>query len=343
MRDGYRHALELLAGGDEPAARRALEALEVPLLSGPQAASSEELAGIETGLAEELAAADPRSLLPVAVLHEALDRDALERREIALAAHAREVAAALAGLAARRKGDAGRPLATRLLLGLAAHLVHSLPTSLDERTFLQVLAYDENDETARLFLAAGAERAGRYPEAAVQLERLLKAHPENDSENAEARLHLAVNLRRLGKTHDADRLLASLIQGPSKATESWVLAVAYHETGRALLAAGRLDEAERSLREGLARLPGDEKLLLELAAVRELRHEPAQVRQVLAGFRPGHAEGAGGESARHRYTHPSAAVLEQTWKDLVGAVPENLPALAAALQRTPGRKERNRS
>ena len=345
VREAYRHVLEILAAGDEPAARRALAAFEAPLLTGPHAASSEDVATIELGLAAELAAAEPRCLVPVTVLHEALYRDALERHESLLAAHARDVVLALADLAARQSGDAdGRRTAARLLLGLAAHLVPSAPAGLAARTFLQILAYEEDNETAHLFLAAGAEREGRYPEAAMQLERLLKTHPERP-ETAEARIHLAVNLRRLGRTHDADKLLAGLIQSPpataSGTIEPWVLALAYQETGRALLAAGRLDDAERSLHGGLARLPGDEKLLLELAAVRDLRHEPAEARQALAGFKPGRVEGAGGESARHRYTHPSAAVLDETWNGLVRTAPESYPALAAALNALPAKAGRS--
>jgi Flp pilus assembly protein TadD len=347
VRDAYRRALELLAGGGEPAVRQALSALtalEAPLLTGPNAVLPAEVAEVELELARELAAADPRSLLPVAVLHEALYRDALERRESVLAVHSREVVFALADIYARRSGDAaGRRTAARLLLGLAAQLLRNAPPGLAERAFVQVLAFDESDETARLYLAAGAERQGRYPEAALQLERLLRSHPDH----AEARVHLAVNLRRLGKTHDADRLLAGLIQGPAAAKEDWVLALAYHESGRALLAAGRLDEAERLLREGLKHLPGDEKLLIELAGVFDLRHDPAQARQLLAGFKP---VPGNGESARHRYTHPSAAALDQAWSDLQHSLPENLPALAAALkpaavsrERREGRKDRSGS
>ena len=139
-------------------------------------------------------------------------------------------------------------------------------------------------------------------------------------------------MRRLGKTRDADRLLAGLIQGPaavSETAEPWVLALAYHETGRALLAAGRLDDAERVLREGLRRLPDDEKLLLELAGVFDLRHEPGAARQVLAGFKPAHGTA---ESARHRYSRPPAEALERSWDELERTLPESLPALAAALQ-----------
>jgi tetratricopeptide (TPR) repeat protein len=336
VRDGYRRALELLAGGDEPAARKALAALEAPLLTGPNAVLPEELAGVELEVARELAAADPRSLLPVAVLHEAIYRDALARRESVLAVHSREVVFSLADLSVRRNGDAaGRRTAARLLLGLAAQLLRNAPPGLAERAFLQVLAFDEDDETARLYLATSAERQGRYPEAALQLERLLRSHPDH----AEARVHLAVNLRRLGKTHDADRLLAGLIEGPAAAKEDWVLALAYHESGRALLAAGRLDEAERLLRQGLKRLPGDEKLLVQLAGVFDLRHDPAQAREILAGVKP--HQGSGESAPRHRYTQTSMAALDQTWSDLQHSVPESLPALAAALK--PGASRKGRS
>jgi tetratricopeptide (TPR) repeat protein len=329
IRDAYRKALQLLAGGDEAAARRAVDGLESPLLTGPNPAAPEDVAEIELGVARDLAAARLESLLPVSLLHASLYRDAWQRHDFLVAAHTRELVFGLAGLTAEHGGAAGKRMAVRLLLGLASHLAESASVELRERIFRQILAYDKDEPSAHLDLAAQAEREGRYPDAVAHLEHLLRAHPED----AEARIRLAVSLRRLGKPADADKLLAGLIQA-KEATEPWVLALAYQETGRALLAAGRLDEAERFLRGGLERLPGDEKLLLELAEIFDRRGDPAQARQVLAGYHPTR-EGA--ESARHRYNRLPSAALDHAWTDLVRSAPEGLPALADALRPAPRR------
>jgi Flp pilus assembly protein TadD len=335
IRDAYRQALGLLAGGDEAAARRAVAALEAPLLTGPTPASPEDVAEIELGVARDLAATHPRIVLPVALLHESLYREAQQHRDFVLAAHTRELVFGLADLCVARGSDAaGRRTAVRLLLGLASHLAESASDSLRDRIFRQILAYDKDEAAAHLYLAAKAEHEARYPEAVTHLEALLRTHPED----AEARVRLAVSLRRLGKPADADRLLDGLIKGlaaapgtpeSTEATEAWVLALAYQETGRALLAAGRLDEAERFLRAALERLPGDEKLLLELATVFDLRNDPAQARQVLAGFHPVRG---GDESPRHRYNRLPTGALDRAWSDLVRSAPEGLPALAEALR-----------
>jgi len=327
----YRKALHRLAAGDEPAARRAVADADTPLLSGAKAAMPEDVAAIELGVAKELAAKDPRSLFPIAVLHAALYRDALEGTERLVSTHEREMVFSLADLYAERNPDAdGRRTAAQILLGLAAQLVRTAPAGLCERAFRRVLDLDEDNATALLYLAVDAERVGRYPEAVSHLERLLRAHPGH----AEARLRLAVNLRRLGRPRDADVLLAGLVDpagGPAATSEPWLLALAYHETGRALLAGNRLDrldDAERVLRAGLKRLPGDEKLVFQLAEVFELRHDSAQARQALAGFKP---DRESAESARHRYTRLPQEALDQVWSDLARSLPESLPSLAAAL------------
>jgi len=333
VRKAYLEALRLLAAGDEPAARKAVAALEASLLTGPDPAMPEDVAEIELGIAKDLAAADPQSLLPLAVLHASLYRDTQQSpqqdRHPLVTTHAREMVFSLASLIADRR------TAARLLLGLAAQLVRTAPPGLSERAFRQVLTLDEddeNDEAALLNLAVDAERHGRYPETVSLLERLLRAHPDQP----EARLRLAINLRRLGKPRDADKLLAGLIQGPtaaSEAMEPWVLALAYHETGRALVAAGQLDAAENVLREGLQRLPGDEKLLIELAGLFDLRHDPAQARQILAAFKPPRETA---EAARNRYNRMPYEALDQAWNDLLHSLPEALPALDAALRHKGG-------
>ena len=333
IRDAYREALRLLAAGDEPAARRAVTALETPLLTGQVPASPGDVTEIELDVARDLAA-HPQSLLPVTLLHAALYSDAMQRHDLLIATHHRELVFALADLYAERGADAkgakaadAQRTAARLLLGFASRLPESASPLLRERLFRQVLAYDPDEPATVLYLAAEAERGGRYPEAVTHLERLLLLRP-NDPE---ARLRLAVNLRRLGKPADADRLLDGLIRAPEapETSNAWVLTLAYQETARALLAAGRLDDAQTFLRDALQRLPGDEKLLLQRASIDDMRSDPGRAREILAAFHPVR-EGA--ESARHRYNRRPADALNQAWNELVRAAPEQLPALVDALK-----------
>ncbi len=326
VRGAYRQALQLLAAGDGPAARRAVAELEGPLARG--GSGSEDLAEVELEVARDLTAAGPRSLIPVILLHEALYREAQARRDRLLSTHARELTFRLIELYAERSGDpAGRKTAARLLLALAADLIATAPPGIKNRTLRQILAFDEANAVALLCLAVEAERTGRYPEAVDHLQKLLQADPEH----GEARLRLAVNLRRLGKGRDADRLLAGLVQAPEP--EPWVLALACHELARARIAAGQLDEAEKLLLDSQKRLPGDEKLILQLAQLYDLRGDPTRARQALARFKPGSSTqpGDSSEAARHRYNQPPFDLLDQTRKELEESVPEHLPALAVAL------------
>jgi Flp pilus assembly protein TadD len=321
IRNTYRQALQLLAGGKEADARRAVAALETPLFTGPEPADSEDVTKIELDVAQSLAAVRPQSLVPIVLLHASLYRDAQQRRDFLFAVHLRETVFALTDLFAERGND--QKAAARLLVAFASQIVEIESPRQRERLFRQALTYDPDEPAAHLCLAAEAEREGRYPEAVAQLEELLRTHPEN----AEARLRLAVSLRRLGKPADADRLLDRLIH--EKAVEPWVLALAYQETGRALLASGRLDDAERSLRAGVQSLPADEKLLFQLASVFDLRNDPAQARQILAGFRPAKDST---ETPRHRYNRVPSDALNRAWNDLVRSAPESLSALAEALR-----------
>ena len=99
-----------------------------------------------------------------------------------------------------------------------------------------------------------------------------------------------------------------------------------------MLTSRPLPGAEKLLREGLQRLPGDEKLTLLLAAALERGGQRGAARDLLARFQ---LEGndAGG-TARRRFNHPPENLLDDLIADLDREAAERVPTLDVPLQRT---------
>ncbi|HYH47878.1 MAG TPA: tetratricopeptide repeat protein [Thermoanaerobaculia bacterium] len=321
VRDSYRAVLRRLVEGDRNGARDAMLELQTKVLTGDRPAVSDDLVEVELDVAAELAREDLESLVPVLTLHQVLYREAVRKAGFLLSTHNRELIFRLVDLYAERSGSPeGKRRASRFLMGLAAEMVWTAPPSLRARVFQQILAYDSRQEAAILCLAVDAERQGRYGDAVGYLERLPPGHTES-------RLRLAVNLARLGKMQEARKLLREL-SAPAAKAEAWQLAVAWQEMARLQLAAGDLDGAEQTLREGLQRLPEDDKLALQLGLVRDLRKDPRGARDAVADL--GKTPGAGG-AARHRYNQLPLESLDQAWIELQEQGVGQIPALAAVL------------
>ncbi|HWN43348.1 MAG TPA: tetratricopeptide repeat protein, partial [Thermoanaerobaculia bacterium] len=322
VRDGYRAVLRRLAEGDRNGARDAMLELQTKVLTGDRPAVSDDLVEVELDVAAELARQDLESLVPVLILHQVLYREAVRKAGFLLSTHNRELIFRLVELYAERSGSPeGKRRASRFLMGLAAEMVWTAPPSLRARVFQQILAYDNRQEAALLCLAVDAERQGRYADAVGYLERMPPGHTES-------RLRLAVNLARLGKMQEARKLLRELSAANPAKAEPWQLAVAWQEMARLQLAAGDLDGAEQTLREGLQRLPEDDKLALQLGLVRDLRKDPRGARDAVADL--GKTPGAGG-AARHRYNQLPLESLDQAWVELQEQGVGQIPALAAVL------------
>lgn len=332
VRDGYRAALRRLAEGDREGARDAMLELQTRVLTGDKPAISDDLVEVELDVAADLARRDPESLVPIVTLHQVLYREAARKAGFLLSTHNRELIFRLVDLYAERSGTPEAKLrAARFLMGLAAEMIWTAPPSLRARVFQQILAYDNRQEAALLCLAVDAERQGRYADAIGYLQRLGPAH-------SEARLRLAVNQARLGKMQEARKLLRE-VSGPEAKAEPWQLAVAWQELARLQVAAGDLDGAEQTLREGLQRLPEDDKLAIQLGLVRDMKKDPRGARDAVAGL--GKTPGAGG-AARHRYNQLPAERLEEAWTELQEQGVGQIPALAALLGVAPaGETPRN--
>ena len=321
VRDGYRAALRLLAAGNRDGAKDAMQELQSKVLSGDKPATSDDLLEVELEVADDLARKDAESLVPVLTLHQVLYRDAVRKSGFLLSTHNRELIFKLTDLYAERSNHPERRgRAARFLMGLAAEMIWTAPPTMRARLFQQIVTYDDKQETALLCLAVDSERQGRYADAVGYLQRL-PAEPE-------ARLRLAVNLARIGRVQDSRKLLREVGEQTSPKPEPWQLAIAWQELGRLQIAAGDLQGAEQTLREGLRRLPEDDKLAVQLGMVRDLKKDPRGGRDAVAGL--GKTPGTGG-AARNRYNQLPTDKLEEAWTELQQQGIERIGSLAAVL------------
>jgi predicted Zn-dependent protease len=132
----------------------------------------------------------------------------------------------------------------------------------------------------------------------------------------------------VGQTAEAEESLRALIR---EETGGWRLTLAYQELARLLMARDP-GAAENTLREGLARLPGDEKLTLLLAAVLDRKGNRGAAREAIAGLTPERNDGGG--AARNRYNRPAEEPFGTVLADLDREAEARRPALAAALEKT---------
>lgn len=322
VRSAYREALGRLAAGREADALVAVAALEDSLLTRKKAVTLEQLVEIETGAALELAVADPAVLAPLLRLHQRLYEEAHIKRRHRGSTLAREIAGRLTDFC-RERGQAD--LAHRFSAVFGIQLVRGGVTIQGGQMLQGVLAQDPEDEAILLEKASSAERHSASAEAAEHLEAVLRAHPEN----REARLRLALAQARMGKTNEAQTGLRAILQ---EETGGWRLSLAYQELARLQMTQGSYG-AMRTLREGLDRLPGDEKLTLMLAALLDRSGQGAEARLLLARLKPQEGEDGGG-AARRRYSRPPEEPFTTRHQELGREAAANLPALAAALEKT---------
>lgn len=329
IRKSYREALARLAAGDPADAATAVSTLETSLLTGKGRFASEDVAEIEVDLIRELARKKPEILEPVFMLHQRLYRQAAEEHNYLLVSHARDVALQIADVHAElHRNPEGRTRTARLLLGLAADLLKTAPPAMRERTYQRILDLDEANPDALLCRAVDRERQGKYPAAVEALERLLRLHPGH----GEGRLRLAVNHIRLGNAREGKPLLEELVRTPPDRIDRNVALLARQELVRFLMSQEDLAAAERLAREGLESAPGDEKLSLQLALIRDLRQDARGARETLEPLEE-RSPPPDPVSARHIYNTLPLQRLEALRDELAANAAGHFAALAAALGR----------
>lgn len=323
IRSAYRDALARLAAGREADALAAVAAFEDGLLlrkGKPVPGLADQIIEVETETARELARKDAAALAPLLRLHQRLYEEASVKGRLQGSSVAREVARGLADLCR----ELGRTeLARRFATVFGVELLRRGVSVQGAQMLQSVLAEDPGNEAALLELASSAERRGAHGEAIPYLQALLGAHPDH----RDARFRLTLDQALLGRA-EAEKGLRAVIQ---EETGGWRLALAYQELARMQLAQ-QLPGAVRTLREGLQRCPGDEKLTFLLAALLDRTGQGVEARQLLAGFKPQESEGGG--AARRRYSGPPEEPLATLNADFGREAAEKLPALVGALERT---------
>ena len=294
MRAAYIEALRLWSRGDEVAARRALADLELALEAAAEPRSWRQMITVERLTALTLAKSNPATLMAVALLHSDMFNWYLARRESQLASHSWRMTAMIARVATTIEGwQPPGGFSECVLLDLAGRLVRSGQRHSAQQLLETAVDLVPESAPARLGLGALYERTG-YPEEAVnELKTLYKMHPEH----FEGRLRLAVNRTRLGEEKAAEELLRGLV-APS--SPLWIRTLAYQELGRLLIEEERVEEAEALLREGVALIPGNQRLQILLAHLLDQTGRPKEAETVvdqLSGIGSQHSV-----SPRYRYS-----------------------------------------
>ncbi len=328
--DGYRGVLELVAAGQRDDALAALYDFETGAMEGREPKEVQRLLDAEVEVVKWVGVKDLEALVPMLALHQDAYRMYVDRGQPLLAGHSSRLAASLADLYAREGGSEGsRVLGARALasLGIYSQLVGVKLQGLG--LMLHALDFDPNDAAALLGIATVHERSGNYHRAAERLLQLLKVEPNN----REGRLRMAVNLARLGSTHDARRLFEGLI---AEHRDDWETVVAYEQLGTLHREAGRMGQAESVLQEGLERYPESECLRTELAFVLDVEKEPKRSLAVILKLPDG--AGQRGPSARRRY----GMGPQETYDRALAALHENAATRVARLARLLGDTGRDR-
>ncbi len=334
----YRKILLDWSAGDTEKAPDALIALETAVVVDGEPKTRKILFDAEQKVIHQVGAADLEVLVPISVLHHEAYRRLLERRtrgEAVAMVHTRKMSRDLAVLYQQQSGSEGAALvASRVLTSLGGMLLQSAQQLPAAEMFLQASELDARNLAAFLGLASIYEKNAQ-PESAVKvLRKALEAEPGNPSGNMEARLRLALNLKRLDQTEEARKLLEDLV---AVTDPSWVTPLAFQELARLHSDRGRTSEAEKVLRKGVERFSGDTRLEIQLAAVLDRRgaagEATALVEKILAS--PAQGVAGGGASGRFLYNTVRPELFEPARSFLAENSKSRLPVLALALSAPP--------
>ncbi len=327
-RDTYLEALAWLRSGDRAAARLALVELESEAVRTEVASlapdAEQQLLRNQVVAALELAGRRADNFVPLIWLHEQVFQRYHRHRRYLLATHSRNALSALsqAYLKATGRSPEARRLAGAAFASIGGYFQQMGDKVGAARAYGQALDYEPAQEAALIGLATVHETLAEYGEAADLLERFLEWRPGD----TQAHLRLAVNLRRLGKNRRALKHLRACVEDRSRS--DWITAVAYQELADLHAEGRRYPEALAVLDEALERLPDQQRLHLQLAALLDRMDRPGEARAVID--RLDVQAGRELDSPRLRYSQRPTVDLLRTRRLLAEEARRLLPPAAVA-------------
>ena len=261
----YESALQRFAGGQTDTAFDLLRDIEN---RQTEAGKGEELLAAERRVIADLGERDVQALAGIVLLHHDAFLRYRKAQRLRLAAHAlRVVIETTASPQMRAAPPPIKRVASLALTSLAGTAVQLNPPDAAE-LLRRAIDLDPLDAGALLAVGAIYEKYGNYGEAVGALKRRVAIDP-----SAEARLRLAVNLRRTGDTAGAETLLAALAASTEPADE-WTEILAGQELASLLGDLGRTADAVALLRQAVERHPLDGTLRIQLSLMLEKSGHP---------------------------------------------------------------------
>ena len=274
---GYLGALRVLAEGDRNAALRHLYEIETRVLEQIEHKPLELLERLEMETLATLLPEDRSALLPVVLLHaEAVGGYRAGRRAALVAHHERMVVNLARDYAGRVETDDARRDAALVLSGIAAQLRRMGTLGRAREIYRHALAAEPNNEDLVLAIAAIQERLGRSSEAVATLEGLgvKRLGPE-------ARLRLALNLRRTGQHTKAREMLVQLSRDRLKKADEWIKILCYQELATIALDRDGVRAALAKVNQALARWPNHRALRIQSAYLLDRAGKTEQASAIL--------------------------------------------------------------
>ncbi|HEY4564244.1 MAG TPA: tetratricopeptide repeat protein, partial [Thermoanaerobaculia bacterium] len=219
--------------------------------------------------------------------------------------HTRNMAKDLALLYQEQSGSEGASLvASRLLTSLGGLLLQAAQQLPAAGMFQKAIELDGHNVPALVALATVYEKNAQTESAVKLLRQALALEPAN----AEARLRLALNLKRLDQAAESQKLFEGLT---TEKEPSWVTPLAYQELARLASDKGKGSEAEKVLRRAVERFPEDLRLRIQLAAVLDHRGAAGEATAMIEKALESSGSGAKtGEVASSRYLYNAVRVDE---------------------------------
>ncbi|MCH9646767.1 MAG: tetratricopeptide repeat protein [Deltaproteobacteria bacterium] len=309
-----------------PPASLLLTRMEHSQLSGEAAKRRGGLSGVDqVDAALELAREHPEILVPLVRFHANIYRRHHRNKNYLLARHSRGMAYQLANSYVELSGSEGaRRIAAANLVSIGGYLqkIGSVPGA--RNAFEVALEYDPDDQAALLGLGVILESYSEYEAAAAILEHLVEVRPKM----TEARLRLAVNLQRIGKSKQARRLFERVLE---TGTKSWVRVVAYQQMASLLSMDKKVAEAIEVLQSAISEFPGQQRIYIQLAASFDAIGRPAAAREVLS--RLDAKVGTKNDSPRLTYGSKPTWTVRQSRRFIDETSGNRLPLLTESLNK----------